>query len=251
VDERSLRVERSLQAPVMVAALLVIPVIVIEQSSLGEPWDTIGAVLNWASWLMFLLEAVAMLAVVPNRGRWVRTHPVAVVVVLLTPPFLTALAPLRLLRILQLLRLLRFAPAVRRLFSMEGLRYVALLAAITAVGGGAAFAALERKSTAQGIYWALTTMTTLGSDVYPETAASKTLAVFVMLVGIGFVAILTGAVAQRFLAAQIEEEAAEIDEEIDAETAVILRELREVQGRLLAIQEVVQPRRGGPSRGRT
>ena len=49
------------------AALLVIPVIVIEDSSFGEPWDTIGAVLNWASWLTFLAEAVVMLAVVPDR----------------------------------------------------------------------------------------------------------------------------------------------------------------------------------------
>jgi voltage-gated potassium channel len=246
MDERSLRVERWLQAPVMVAALLVIPVILIEQSGLGEPWDRIGSVLNWVSWLGFFVETVTMLAVVPDRSRWVRTHPIEVIVVVLTPPFLTALAPLQFLRVLRLLRLVRFAQGARRLFSMEGLQYVALLAAITAVGGGVAFAALEPKPTSplDGIYWALTTMTTVGyGDLRPVTPAGKALAVFVMLVGIGFVAVLTGAVAQRFLVTEIEEETGEIEEEIDAETAVILRELGEVQVRLAAIHEAVQRRR--------
>ena len=74
MDERSERIERRLEIPVIVAALLVIPVIVIEESSFGEPWDTVGVVLNWATWLTFLTEAVVMLAVVPDRGRWLRSH---------------------------------------------------------------------------------------------------------------------------------------------------------------------------------
>jgi hypothetical protein len=57
---------------------------------------------------------------------------------------------------------------------------------------------------------ALTTMTTVGyGDLSPETSAGKLLAVFVMLVGIGAVTILTGAVAQQFLITELEEETAE------------------------------------------
>jgi hypothetical protein len=62
----------------LVAALLVIPAIVIEQSDVAEPWDTIALVLNWATWLAFLAEAVLMLAVVPDRSRWLRDHPLEV-----------------------------------------------------------------------------------------------------------------------------------------------------------------------------
>lgn len=51
MDERSRRVERALEVPMLVAALAVIPVIVIEQSSVGEPWDTVAAAANWAIWL--------------------------------------------------------------------------------------------------------------------------------------------------------------------------------------------------------
>jgi voltage-gated potassium channel len=66
-----------------------------------------------------------MLWVAPDRWRWVREHPLEVIVVVLTPPFLlSALQPVRLLR---LLRLLRLAPLVHRLFRAQGLRYTALV----------------------------------------------------------------------------------------------------------------------------
>jgi len=42
VDDRSERIERRLEPLVIVAALLIVPLIAIEESSLGEPWDSIG-----------------------------------------------------------------------------------------------------------------------------------------------------------------------------------------------------------------
>jgi hypothetical protein len=86
VGDRAERIERRFEAPILVAALLVIPVIAIEQSSLGEPWPTIAEVANWLIWLTFLAEVVVMLAVVRERGRWLREHPLEVAIVVLTPP---------------------------------------------------------------------------------------------------------------------------------------------------------------------
>jgi hypothetical protein len=60
VDVRSERVARAFEIPILVAALLVIPVIVVEESAVGEPWKTIAALLNWAIWLAFVTELVVM-----------------------------------------------------------------------------------------------------------------------------------------------------------------------------------------------
>lgn len=241
MDERSERVERRFDMPVMVAALLTIPLIVIEESDYGQPWDAIGVALNWGTWLVFLAEVVIMLRVVPDRKRWVRENPIAVGVTVLTPPFLALFTPIRLLRLLRVLRLVRLAPLMRRLFSLEGLRYATILAAVTAVVGGAAFAAVEPdQTTGEGIYWAITTMTTVGyGDLSPTTSEGKTLAALVMLVGIGFVAILTGAVAERFLAPEVEREA-EVEEELDATGEALLREIRGVRDQLDRIEAAVR-----------
>jgi hypothetical protein len=56
---------------------------------------------------------------------------------------------------------------VRRLFTFEGVRYAALLAFVTVLAGGTAFAAVEQKPTSwDGIWWAMTTMTTVGYDFH-------------------------------------------------------------------------------------
>jgi voltage-gated potassium channel len=149
MDERSRRIEERFELPLIVAALLVIPVIVIEESPVGEPWDSIAAVLNWLIWLAFLAEAVTMLAVVPDRRRWLREHPIEIIVVVATPPFLPAsLQSIRLLRLLRVLRLFPLLRFRRRLFSEEGLRYAALLALLVVIGGGTAYAGLEDEPTA-------------------------------------------------------------------------------------------------------
>jgi voltage-gated potassium channel len=238
MDERSMRIARRFELPMLAAALLVIPVIAVEQSNAGEPWRTIAGALNWAIWVAFAVELVVMLAVVPDRWRWLRSHPLEVVIVLLTPPFLpSSLQALRALRVLRLLRLLRVAQYARRLFSLEGVRYAAILAALTALGGGYGYSAIEDgqdppPSVWDGVWWAVSTMTTVGyGDEFPVTTLGRIVAIALMLVGIGFIAILTGAIAERFLAAEIEE-AVEAAEEVEATEVEVLAELREIRSRL-------------------
>jgi len=183
---------------------------------------------------------------VPSKGRWLRDNPLEVAIVLFTPPFLPAsLQVLRVFRLLRLARLFRLAPLARRLFSIEGLRYVALLALLTVLGGGAAFAAIEKhSSTWDGVWWAITTMTTVGyGDVSPHTDLGRVLAIAIMLIGIGFIAIITGAVAERFLATEFEE-VAEATHEVEATEADVLAELREVRTRLDRLEARLARRTG-------
>ncbi len=221
VDERARRVERRLEGPLLVAALLTIPAIAIEQSDVGEPWDTLAVVLNWTIWLAFVAEVVVMLRVVPDKGRWLRDHPLDLAIVLLTPPFLPAsLQAARVFRLLRLLRLLRAATLARRLLSTEGVRDAAVLALLTVLGGGVAFASVEKAqnlSAWDGVWWAVTTVTTVGyGDLSPETDGGRIIAMVVMVVGIGFVAILTAAAAERFMRArEASEEREELRERLD------------------------------------
>jgi len=206
MDERARRVEHRLEWPMLVMALLVIPTIAIEQSNVGQPWDTVATVLNWAIWSAFFAEVIVMLAVVPDRIRWLRGHPLEVAIVILTPPFLPAsLQAARAFRLLRLLRLLKLGKLARGLFSTEGVRDAAVLAAMTTLVGGAAYAAVENGHQDQpvgawdGVWWAINTVTTVGYGGAPTTDAGKLIAVVIMIVGIGFIAILTAAAAGRFL----------------------------------------------------
>ena len=85
-------------------------------------------------------------------------------------------------------------------------------------------------------------MTTVGyGDELPTTTASNVLALMVMLVGIGFVAILTGAVAERFVKPSLEAEEEEVEEKLGTEG--ILKELRALRAQVDGLQAAVREQR--------
>jgi voltage-gated potassium channel len=218
-------------------------VIAVEETQAGEPLRTIAGAANWMIWAVFLAEVVLMLLIVPSKSQWLREHPLDLAIVVLTPPFLPAgLQALRVFRLLRLLRLLRALQAARRLFSPEGFRWVALLTLLTTFCGGAAFAGVERghneriENTWDGIWWALETMTTVGyGDVSPETDGGRMIALVVMVIGIGFLSMLIGLVAQQFVQPQVRGLEGEVRDVGDVEVEV-QAELRAMADRLLAIE---------------
>jgi len=252
MNKRAERWQQRFDVPVLVAALLVIPVIIVEQSDAGEPWRTVAAILNWCIWIVFALELVTMLVVVADRWRWLRTHPLEVIIVVLTPPFLPAsLQAARALRLLRVLRVFRLMTVLRKLYTFEGLRYAALLAVMTALGGGAAFAAVERghndavTNTWDGVFWAVTTMTTVGyGDMYPKTDYGRVIAIAVMVIGIGFLSLLIGAAAERFVSRDVAEAEEKLESEVEASEAGVLREIEEISERLRRLEAGVRRLQG-------
>ncbi len=130
----------------VIAALLVIPLLVIEESDLGQPWDFIGVLLNWGTWLAFVIEAVVMIRVTPRPMEWIKRHPIDVAVIFLSPPFIpSTFAAARLFRLLRVLRLVRIF-SIRRILSLEGIRYAAFTVAFMVLLSGAAYSAIEKSS---------------------------------------------------------------------------------------------------------
>jgi voltage-gated potassium channel len=241
MDERSQRIADRFQRPLLIAAGLTVPVIVLQLLAPPQPWRAITEVLNWAIWLTFLAWLVLMLAVVPAKLRWLRDHPLDVAIVVLTPPLITnVISSLDLLRLLRLVPLLRLGPLVRALISAAGLRYAALLTLLTAVAGGIAFASAENMSIGNGFYWAITTMTTVGyGDIAPTNLAGKVIAVIVMLVGIGFTALIIGALAERFTTTNRLEQ----DQDLELTDDDILNEVKEISARLQRLERALLQQR--------
>lgn len=257
MDERSHRVERAFEVPMLVAALLVIPVIIVEQAEVGGTAAEIANVANWAIWFAFATELVVMLAVVPNRLAWLRHHPLEVVIVVLTPPFL--LSAFQGVRVLRLLRLARLLPLVvgtriaRNVFSLAGFKWAALTAGLAVLIGGAAFAAVEDGpnpdspiSTWDGIWWAITTATTVGyGDIAPSTNAGRFIAILVMAMGVGFVGFLTAAIAQRFIVPAVEADLERFHEQEHSDDAALLRQVVAMRGQLEEMEAALRRRSRG------
>jgi voltage-gated potassium channel len=230
--------------PLIAAALLAIPVIVVQESDFGGFWGSLAVGLDWGIWGVFVANLAVMLAVVPDRRRWLLDNPLDVLIVVLTPPFLPATMKIaRVLPVVRLVWLLMLANRMRGLFSLQGLRYAALIVFTVVVGGGVVFVAVEpgqRLSAWDGLWWATETVTTVAyGDIYPTTVLGRIVATVVMTAGIGFVALLTGALAQRFLHGG-NENAAPRPTPSEAE---MMRKLSEMSHQIAELQRVLGERR--------
>lgn len=249
------RIAGLFEKPMLVAAVLVIPAIVIEESGLASPWPLVAAALNWAIWIAFAVEFVVLLWLAPGRWRWIRDHPLEVAIVVLTPPFLPGLLQglrvARLLRLVRVLRLFRAAQLSKRIFSLTGLRWVSVMTVLVVLGGGALFTEVERGtqdlSAWDGLWWALTTATTVAyGDISPKTDGGRAIAIAVMVVSIGFVAMLTAAIAQRFIVHEVEAEIERALSPVEGDEREILAELAEARQRLTSIETRLRDRAQRP-----
>jgi voltage-gated potassium channel len=197
-------------------------------------------VLNWIIWLAFTAEVVIMLAVVRDRRAWIRAHLLEIAIVLLTPPFGPAgLQSARALRLLRLLRLMALGKLMSRVLSPQGLRWTAFLTLLIVIAGAGGFTAVEQGhhhppiNVWDGLWWAVTTVTTVGyGDVTVQTDAGRVIAMVIMIAGLGFVAMLTAAAAERFVVRDV----AQSDHDASAAHADVLARLDEISARLSRLE---------------
>jgi voltage-gated potassium channel len=216
MSEEQARKARRLDAPTVAVVLLVIPALILHFS---EPRGTLGvasSVLNWAIYGWFLLEFLYMLRLAPDNREFLRHNKLDLTVLVLTVPLLPGL--LQVLWVLRLLRLIDMMPAILgRFVNITLLPYAVVLAFIGVFGGGLAFARLEGVSVFDGVYWANTTINTVGyGDISAQTPGGKILSMALQWTGNVILAMLIGGVAafaqQLLLGEDVDELGREVDE---------------------------------------
>jgi voltage-gated potassium channel len=143
-------------------------------------------------------------------------------------------------RMLELVQSGRFGRAI---FSMRGASVAGILVVVVVIVGGVLFSVLENHANVwDGIYWAGTTITTVGyGDIVPHSHLGRILAFAVEFAGIGFVAVLTAALAERFVAHGAARRAEEdLLSAIEHEEEDLLRELKHVMERLQNLEKMVR-----------
>jgi voltage-gated potassium channel len=232
LSPRAEHAAKRFEIPVLIAALAVVPVVILEESAGASPlWLGAAGAANWVIWAVFAIELLIVTTL--NRDHWAafrRYWLNAVIVVISLPVLPVALAMTRLsrvthlARVLRLLRFVRLAAVLSRggqvaslVFRGHGLGYVMSVTALLAAGFGTMFAVVEPDvdSIVEGLWLAVVTVTSVGyGDIVPTTGVGRIAGTTLMLLGVGFVAALTAAVAARFVAndeARMREETEDIE----------------------------------------
>jgi voltage-gated potassium channel len=129
------------------------------------------------------------------------------------------LRSLRMLRLFRILKLTRYSRAMRRFHrafvtSKEEIVLFLLTASILLYLAAMGIYYFENSAQPQvfssmfdGLWWAVATLTTVGyGDVYPITAGGKIFTFFILIIGLGIIAVPTGMVATALANARREED---------------------------------------------
>ncbi|WP_138756717.1 potassium channel family protein [Modestobacter altitudinis] len=236
------RYEELSQWPLVVLALLFVAAYAwgVLRPDLPHPLLVTLRTVTVVAWPVFLADYVLRLVLADHRWRFVRQNWVdglAVVLPLLRP-----------LRVLSLVRVARVLD--RRLTtSLHGrvAAYVTMTASLVVFMASLAVYDAERgapgasiTSYGDAVWWALTTITTVGyGDEYPVTGDGRLVAVLLMVSGIALLGVVTAAVASWFVGRVAE--AAQAQD--DADDAALLAEVRELADEVRRLRAELADRR--------
>jgi len=132
---------------------------------------------------------------------------------------LRAMRALRLLRLVRILKLVKYNKAIRRfhkalLIAKEEMILFCVVSLILLYLSAVGIYYFEHvaqpelfKSVFHSLWWAVTTLTTVGyGDMFPITVGGKIFTFFVLMIGLGIIAIPTGLLASALAAARKDDE---------------------------------------------
>lgn len=222
--------ERRTEWPLTLLALvfLVAYAVSVLYPDLPAPFEVVANVVSTVTWICFALDYVVRLVLAEHRWAFVRAHPLDLAVLALP-----VLRPLRALRLVIVLTAID--RRVRGSFRGKAATYVAGSAVFVVFVGALAVLDAERgapgatiTSFGDALWWALTTVTTVGyGDELPVTVSGRLVAAGMMLAGIVLLGVVTASLASWFVE-KLEEVRGEEQETQDSLDALVteVRELR-------------------------
>ena len=209
-EELREKLDRYLDVPLALASLALVLLAVIELTGeVSGPWEGRLATLGWALWGLFFVEFAAKFALAPVKRRYLRENWLDALIVLL--PFLRILRVVQLARALPALRLLVFggrgSQSTLELLRRRRLGQLAIISAMVILIGAALGFLLEAgapgspiEDFGDALWWSGALVTTIGSELYPVTAAGRILGFALMIYAIGIFTYFIGSVASVLVA---------------------------------------------------
>jgi voltage-gated potassium channel len=202
-------------------------VVLDSMASMHAQYSALFNVLEWAFTAVFSIEYIARLLCVRYPLRYARSGFGMIDLLALLPTYLAILVPglhalidVRVLRLLRIFRVLKMGAYVAEFAALgEALAasrrkimvFMAFVMLVVLVMGTLMYVvegpANGYASIPVGVYWAITTMTTVGfGDITPKTDLGRVIASVMMLIGWGTLAVPTGIVSAEFSARRLRHE---------------------------------------------
>jgi len=238
------RVKHPFELVVLALSLLMLPAVLIQDSSLHDPWGEVADGLGAFVWLVFAVEFAFTLHVAKDKRAALRAHwHDALVVLVIFPawgPLFSVFGPgwLRGWRLARLVAIVaRLFRAERLLSRRHNLPYIAALTMVLVVVAGIVVSETDHSrfpNPWRGLWWAIVTVTTVGyGDTFPTSVGGRIAGSVLMVIGIGFLGTATAAIASHF----VNTDSTKRHREVKDRQSEILAELKTISERLATLEK--------------
>lgn len=200
-------------AMILLSVITIISLIYEETQTLPDQQMAVLDTIDTVILIIFAIDYFTRLILVKEKWNFIKSNIPDLLSII---PFNQVFQVLRVFRIFRLIRLVKLARLGKaaRLFSVftkfsnrasEFLKtnnfiYAAYIASAAILFGTVGISYVENLSFGNALWWAIVTTTTVGyGDISPKTALGKMIAVILMVVGIGFLGMLTGTISTYFI----------------------------------------------------
>ncbi|MBM7540194.1 potassium channel family protein [Amphibacillus cookii] len=195
----------------IVLVFIVLTILIIEFTfDLNDTTSRLLSIIDFIILMLFTVDYVIRLFMSKDKYFFIRTNKADLVAII---PFSSFFRVFRLARIARLARLsrinrvirigvwlTRFKEKIHLFIKTNGFIYMIIITIIMILAGAIGGYLLEGMSISDGIWWSFVTTTTVGyGDISPESIGGRILAGLLMLIGIGFIGMLTGTIATFFI----------------------------------------------------
>ena len=161
-------------------------------------------------WIIFCIDYFIRLLISKDKIKFIKNNIIDLLSII---PLNSLFKTLRIARLVKFTRIInifkgtrmlvlisKFQYRTREFLRTNNFAYGVYFVAIIIILGSIGISLMEDISFSNALWWSFVTATTVGyGDVIPKTLGGRIIAVFLMIVGIGFVGLLTATIATFFL----------------------------------------------------
>ncbi|MGL4773574.1 MAG: potassium channel family protein [Clostridium sp.] len=192
-------------------ALVLLFSIMIEMSmELSEESTLIIKYIDLGVWGIYVVDYFYRLHKSENKKEYVRYNKIDLITIIPYKVFEIILTLLgvgnaemiaKLVKVLRVIVLVgKFGDEIKRVLKQNNFQYIIYITGSTVIIGACLIAIAEDMGFGDALWWSFVTATTVGyGDISPSSTIGRLIAVILMMVGIGFISMLTGNIATFFM----------------------------------------------------
>jgi len=162
---------------------------------------TIANEFDFDVWFIFVVDYIVRLLFAENKFSFIKHNIIDLIAII---PFDTVFQGLRAVRLLKFIRcfvyLVRAYNRISLILKTNNFHHILCFTFLTVFMGAIAISYIDNMDIGDAFWWSFVTTTTVGyGDIAPQSVGGRIVAVFLMLIGIGFLSTLTSTISTFFI----------------------------------------------------